>query len=349
MLRNHIIYSLFIILLALALLPSCEGREASCVTLCDVAVDITLTVPDVRSSVHANGSSATSDIPMCVLPDPGIDHGEWATDSWAEMVLFFVYNNGNVIHRTISNAKFMKTAQYTESNGYVNNSIFMTILTGHISHIYAVAFGDPQSSADIDASELTIDYVKNFTTVDLGMLSDGKARRNYLISLFSGVNSQGFDVDQSGAVGQRIHVVLNRLAAKVDIQYDLAKAYENAEFVEPSMSAISFNGFAQGFFFPDMKTVPDNTDNIVIDKLSSNIAKRNGRVVFYTLPGLRNSFSFDIDFSTAEQQKIVTYEAQFQDALKPTVWYKVNFNVSGASLPNIESGSNKVSLSLSKK
>ena len=160
-------------------------------------------------------------------------------------------------------------------------------------------------------------------------------------------------------------MVLGRLAAKIDIQWDAKGAYEKDEngkqkftdvkvqgftyHGEPAGQETTVSGSGYGRLFPTlyhknvspMVTVSGQTTFLN----TSEISKRNGRVYHYTFPDGTNppriTFQLDTEKEGTTGNKIynVTFDmSNLKDGFIPARWYKINARISGSKLgeePNI--------------
>ena len=159
-------------------------------------------------------------------------------------------------------------------------------------------------------------------------------------------------------------MVLGRLAAKIDIQWDAKGAYEKedgklkytnvkvTEFIyhgEPAGQETTVSGSGYGRLFPTlyhknvspMVSVSGQTSFLN----TSEISKRNGRVYHYTFPDgtypPRITFKLDTEKEGTTGNKIynVTFDmSKLKDGFIPARWYKINARISGSKLgeePNI--------------
>ena len=157
-------------------------------------------------------------------------------------------------------------------------------------------------------------------------------------------------------------MVLGRLAAKIDIQWDAKGAYEKEDgklkytnvkvqgftyHGEPADQETTVSGY--GRLFPTlyhknvspMVTVSGNTTFLN----TTEISKRNGRVYHYTFPDGTNppriTFQLDTEKEGTTGNKIynVTFDmSNLKDGFIPARWYKINARISGSKLgeePNI--------------
>ena len=158
-------------------------------------------------------------------------------------------------------------------------------------------------------------------------------------------------------------MVLGRLAAKIDIQWDAKGAYEKGEDGKQKFTNVKVQGFTYhgepagqettvsgyGRLFPtlyhqnvsSMVSVSGNTSFLN----TSEISKRNGRVYHYTFPDGTNppriTFQLDTEKEGTTGNKIyyVTFDmSNLKDGFIPARWYKINVKISGSQLreePNI--------------
>lgn len=154
-------------------------------------------------------------------------------------------------------------------------------------------------------------------------------------------------------------MVLGRLAAKIDIQWDAKGAYEKGEdgkqkftnvkvqgftyHGEPAGQETTVSGSGYGRLFPtlyhqnvsSMVSVSGNTSFLN----TSEISKRNGRVYHYTFPDGTNppriTFQLDTEKEGTTGNKIydVTFNmSNLKDGFIPARWYKINVRISGTQL-----------------
>lgn len=160
-------------------------------------------------------------------------------------------------------------------------------------------------------------------------------------------------------------MVLGRLAAKIDIQWDAKGAYEKDKDGKQKFTNVKVQGFTYhgepvdqeknvsgsgyGRLFPtlyhknvsSMASVSGNTTFLI----TSEISKRNGRVYHYTFPDGTNPphITFQLDTKEEGTAENKTYNVTFdmsnlKDGFIPARWYKINARISGSKLgeaPNI--------------
>ena len=154
-------------------------------------------------------------------------------------------------------------------------------------------------------------------------------------------------------------MVLGRLAAKIDIQWDAKGAYEKdkdgnlkytnvkvSQFTyhgEPANQESTISGSGKGRLFPTLyhqKVSPMTSVSGHTTFLNtSEISKRNGRVYHYTFPDGTNpprlTFLLDTEKEGTTGNKIynVTFDmSNLKDGFIPARWYKINVKISGTQL-----------------
>ena len=154
-------------------------------------------------------------------------------------------------------------------------------------------------------------------------------------------------------------MVLGRLAAKIDIQWDAKGAYEKdkdgnlkytkvkvSQFTyhgEPADQETTVSGSGNGRLFPTLYTSKTSVSGHTTFLNTSEISKRNGRVYHYTFPDGTNPPRLTFLLDTEKEGTSNTYNVTFdmsnlKDGFIPARWYKINVKISGSQLreePNI--------------
>ena len=161
-------------------------------------------------------------------------------------------------------------------------------------------------------------------------------------------------------------MVLGRLAAKIDIQWDAKGAYEKdkdgnlkytnvkvSQFTyhgEPANQESTISGSGNGRLFPTLYTLyhqevssRTSVSGHTTFVNTSEISKRNGRVYHYTFPDgaipPRLTFKLDTEKEGTTGKYNVTFDmSNLKDGFIPARWYKINVKISGTQLkgePNI--------------
>ena len=156
-------------------------------------------------------------------------------------------------------------------------------------------------------------------------------------------------------------MVLGRLAAKIDIQWDAKGAYEKdkdgkQKFTdvkvqgftyhgEPEEAESTISGSGKGRLFPTLYYQEVTSKTSVSGHTSfvntSEISKRNGRVYHYTFPDgtTKPRITSDIktkkDGATEEKSDKVTFDFKKRtESFNPAQWYKINVTIKGAKIGN---------------
>lgn len=156
-------------------------------------------------------------------------------------------------------------------------------------------------------------------------------------------------------------MVLGRLAAKIDIQWDAKGAYEKDEDGKQKFTDVKVQGFTyhgapeeaestisgsgKGRLFPTLYYQEVTSKTSVSGHTSfvntSEISKRNGRVYHYTFPDgtAKPRITFDIktkkDGETEEKSDKVTFDFKNRtESFNPAQWYKINVTIKGTQIGN---------------
>ena len=150
-------------------------------------------------------------------------------------------------------------------------------------------------------------------------------------------------------------MVLGRLAAKIDIQWDAKGAYEkdkdgNLKYTNVKVSQFTYHGEPKGTtkadagcgrLFPTLYHQEVSSRNSVSGHTTfvntSEISKRNGRVYHYTFPDgaipPRLTFLLDTEKDGTKKPYNVTFDmSNLKDGFIPARWYKINVKISGTQL-----------------
>ena len=152
-------------------------------------------------------------------------------------------------------------------------------------------------------------------------------------------------------------MVLGRLAAKIDIQWDAKGAYEkdkdgNLKYTNVKVSQFTYHGASadaessisgsgKGRLFPTLYHQEVSSRTSVSGHTTfvntSEISKRNGRVYHYTFPDgaipPRLTFLLDTEKDGTKKPYNVTFDmSNLKDGFIPARWYKINVKISGTQL-----------------
>jgi len=335
---------------------------------------------EVAFSISVPGSENASNATR--IPDPGTDTGEH--DDWDRLTVIIAYKQldmkRTVYYDTFTKDEFYSTnvVQHKETNSRLlpdsDNDGFhelMMVLPTGSCRIYGVTYTagkgfDPESELmkisddgkdhndDILNLQISNDYAGNdvskFVSVATGYAINTKD------------NSKDLQVSLNNIEEMRQYwrMQLNRLAAKVDIQWDAQSAYEkntetgNVQYTDVKINSFSFCGGAatagttdpnvdkgSGYLFPTLakeKNLPAISGKKDFIN-TSEISRRNGRVYHYTFPdGHTPKITFKLETTTTAStgnadKKTSTYTFDLKNvtegSLLPATWYKINVKVTG--------------------
>ena len=381
---NHITKYIFAIL-SLIMLAGCSGSEQGEERPKDtlVPISLTLSVPNDKSSTRVG--------------DPGGDTNDKV--DWDQLTIIIAYTekttgkdiydgsaNTMVYYDTFSKTEFESTkpvSHYTstlspaDTNGYHDYTIYLPPGT---CCVYGVTYSDGEGldleeelskipkdkkdhNADIYNLQISNDYacdktsntmdIAKFISVATGYATEvGVATNNRLIPV-------EFNSNTTSSTKRYWRMVLGRLAAKIDIQWDAKGTYEkdndgNLKYTnvkvtqftyhgEPAKQESTISGSGNGRLFPTLydKEVTSKTSvsGHTTFVNTSEISKRNGRVYHYTFPDGTNPprLTFQLDTKKEGTAENKTYNVTFdmsnlKDGFIPARWYKINVRISGTQL-----------------
>lgn len=301
------------------------------------------------------------------LGDPGtaVDEGE----EWDELAIIMAYTDDSQV--TLPNNKVQVTT--ISKNDFVNLPIYGNTNYRLLSidaqpgkvYIYGVTYSkdadnNPYSAiagcttnAEVQALTISNDYSKpeggtidyaQFVSVATGYYKE------------SGNGPAEFVIKEGGTgeIGSIPTMTLTRLAAKIDIQWDAADAYE-AGYTDVKVTGFTYKGTKYGRLFPNIASSnysAEKQDWTFYNTLE--ISQRNGRVYHYTFPDgtyIDGTTTTDgvtvpsVTFNISATQNGTTttdkpYTMNFQKALQKATWYKVNATIRGIT------GSGTITLSM---
>ena len=288
------------------------------------------------------------------MGDPGtaVDEGE----DWDELAIMVEYTG--VEYTGTSTKRLLKTISKTDFDNLPSldaegkiKIISLDVEEGEV-YIYGVTY---TSSASQSPEGVIGDWVNN-SGVAVSDLTISNAYANGDMAKFVSVATGFYDLDDLGNhTGTRQTysiksitdpdfsntiptIILTRLAAKIDIQWDAADAYE-AGYTDVKVTDFKYDsgnasvvGVGFGRLFPNLYT---GTDAIGGSKVfnTSEISQRNGRVYHYVFPDGVSKPS--VKFNISAKKTGVTpdpsadYTLTFKSALHKATWYKVNAWIKG--------------------
>ena len=323
----------------LLLLAACQKEE-------DVPAPYTETV-QLIISVPASASTRIGD------PGEPVDEGA----DWNQLAVILAYRDDSEVTLPGGSKVQVTTISKTEFENlpeYANNTKFKLLAIdaqpGEV-YIYGVTYSDDatnnpsldcKTNAEVQALTISNDYTKptDGTTIDYAKFVS--VATGYYKGDRTDNQPAEFTIQEGGTgqVGGTIPTMtLTRLAAKIDIQWDAADAYE-AGYTDVKVEKFSYNGTELGRLFPDITgiTISDNKKKSWTFYNTSEISQRNGRVYHYTFPDGEIKQATQTEASTPNvtfnitangTTNVYTYTINFKDALNQATWYKVNATIKG--------------------
>lgn len=329
---------------------------------------------EVAFSISVPGSENASDATR--IPDPGTDTGEH--DDWNRLTVIIAYTQLDM-KRTVYYDTFTKEEFYSNNvvqHQHTNSRLlpdsdndgyheFMMSLPIGKCRIYGVTYTDGKGFDPVgelnkikdDGKDHNGDIIKLQISNDYA--KDDGAKVAKFISVATGYaintkdNSEDLQVSLNNIEEMRQYwrIQLNRLAAKVDIQWDAQSAYEkntetgNVQYTDVKINSFSFCGGAtdqnvgagSGYLFPTLakeKNLPAISGKKDFIN-TSEISRRNGRVYHYTFPdGHTPKITFKLVTSTGvikDKESNYTFDLKnvTEGLLLPATWYKINVKVTG--------------------
>lgn len=385
---NHITKYIFAIL-SLIMLTGCSESEKNEVRPMDTLAPISLTL-----SVPADKTETR-------IGDPGEDTNDMVDwDRLTIIVAYKEKTQGDEIHdaapqkmvyyETYTKEEFDKKALVThatstlsgpDANGFRTYTMYLPLGT---CCVYGVTYSSGQGlDLEGELNKITEDgtngneHIYNLQISNDYAHKDGAVDIAKFISVATGYalkldsETQILTDEREIKVEQNINanintkqywrMVLGRLAAKIDIQWDAKGAYEKDEdskqkftdvkvqgftfHGEPEEAESTISGSGKGRLFPTLYYQEVTSKTPVSGHTSfvntSEISKRNGRVYHYTFPDgtAKPRITFDIktkkDGATEEKSDKVTFDFKNRtESFNPAQWYKINVTISGAKIGN---------------
>lgn len=303
--------------------------------------------PDVETVRLIISVPATSASTRMGDPGTAVDEGP----DWDRLAVILAYSdNSKVRTTTITQEQFNALPAY---NGNANFKLLAIDAEPGTVYIYGVTYSDaaynPSSAiagcttnAEVQALTISNAYSEDNGTIDYAKF----------VSVATGYYKESdndpakFEIKEGGTgeVGKIPTMTLTRLAAKIDIQWDAADAYDQG-YTDVKVTGFTYKGTKYGRLFPNIASSnysAEKQDWTFYNTLE--ISQRNGRVYHYTFPdgtyiyGTATadgvtvpSVTFNISAIPNGQTttNTYTYTLNFQSALQKATWYKVNAWIKG--------------------
>lgn len=379
---NHITKYIFAIL-SLIMLTGCSESEKNEVRPMDTLapISLTLSVPDDKTETR--------------IGDPGEDTNDMVDwDRLTVIVAYKEKTQGDEIHdaapqkmvyyETYTKEEFDRknlvthatsTLSGPDTNGFRTYTMYLPLGT---CCVYGVTYSNGEGlDLEGELNKITEDgtngneHIYNLQISNNYAHKDGAVDIAKFISVATGYalkldpETQILTDEREIKVEQNINanintkqywrMVLGRLAAKIDIQWDAKGAYEKGEDGKQKFTNVKVQGFTYhggpasgsgyGRLFPTLyyqevtpKTPVSGHTSFVN---TSEISKRNGRVYHYTFPDgtAKPRITFDIktkkDGATEEKSDKVTFDFKNRtESFNPAQWYKINVTIKGNQIGN---------------
>lgn len=288
------------------------------------------------------------------MGDPGtaVPEGE----DWDELAIMVEYTGTSTkrLLKTISKTDFDNLPSY-DVEGKIK-IISLDVEEGEV-YIYGVTY---TSSASQSPKSIIGDWVNKSNGIeDISDLTISNAYADGDMTKFVSVATGFYDLDDLGNhTGTRQTysiksitdpdfsntiptIILTRLAAKIDIQWDAADAYDKG-YTDVKVTGFTYDsgnasvvGVGFGRLFPDLYTGTDAIGGSKEFYNTSEISQRNGRVYHYVFPdGVsvpKVTFNISAKKTGETPDPSADYTLAFKSALQKATWYKVNATIKGVT------------------
>ena len=389
---NHITKYIFAIL-SLIMLAGCSESEKNEVRPMDTLapISLTLSVPDDKTNTRVGDPGADTndkvdwDRLTIIVAYKEKTQGDEIHDAAPQKMVYYdtytkeEFDRGKLVTHSTS------TLSGPDANGFRTYTMYLPLGT---CCVYGVTYSSGEGlnlesdldkikkdgqnhNSDIYNLQISNDYAKpsggttdiaKFISVATGYAL--KLDKNQLLTTDREVIVEK-NINADINTKQYWRMVLGRLAAKIDIQWDAKGAYEKDEdgkqkftdvkvqgftyHGEPEEAESTISGSGKGRLFPTLYhqevTSKTSVSGHTTFVNTSEISKRNGRVYHYTFPDGTNppriTFKLDTEKEGTTGNKIynVTFDmSKLKDGFIPARWYKINARISGSKLgeePNI--------------
>lgn len=318
-----------------------------CLTACGSSDDDGAPVADVETVQLIISVPATSAGTRMGDPGTAVDEGAEGAD-WDQLAVILAYTDDSkvtlpggsrVLVKTLSKSEFKNLLEY---NGNPNYRMFSVDAQPGTVYVYGVTYsanavkGPAEAiarcttNAEVQALTISNDYSKpEGGTIDYAQFI------SVATGYYKGESSTPATLEikegGTGQIGEIPTMTLTRLAAKIDIQWDAADAYE-AGYTGVGVTGFTYNGGEEGRLFPELSPASTTATKPWTFYNTSEISQRNGRVYHYTFPdGTTPSVTFNISAKKTgvSPDPSVNYTLKFPSALQKATWYKVNATIKG--------------------
>ncbi len=380
---NHITKYIFAIL-SLIMLAGCSESEKNEVRPMDTLapISLTLSVPDDKTNTRVGDPGADTndkvdwDRLTIIVAYKEKTQGDEIHDAAPQKMVYYdtytkeEFDRGKLVTHSTS------TLSGPDVNGFRTYTMYLPLGT---CCVYGVTYSNGEGlDLEGELNKITEDGTNGNEHIYNLQISNDYAHKNgaidvaKFISVATGyalkldsetqilTNEREIKVEQNINANintkQYWRMVLGRLAAKIDIQWDAKGAYEkdndgNLKYTNVKVTQFTYHGEPKGTtkadagcgrLFPTLyKEVTSKTSvsGHTTFVNTSEISKRNGRVYHYTFPDGTNSpritFQLDTEKEGTAGNKIynVTFDmSNLKDGFIPARWYKINVTIKGTQL-----------------
>lgn len=384
---NHITKYIFAIL-SLIMLAGCSESEKDEVRPMDTLapISLTLSVPADKTNTRIGDPGAdTNDkvdwdrLTIIVAYKEKTQGDEIHDAAPLKMVYYDTYTKDEFDRKTLV-PHATSTLSGPDANGFRTYTMYLPLGT---CYVYGVTYSNGEGlnlegmldgiakdgqnhDSDIYNLQISNDYAKpsggttdiaKFISVATGYAL--KLDKNQLLTTDREVIVEK-NINANINTKQYWRMVLGRLAAKIDIQWDAKGAYEKdkdgnlkytnvkvSQFTchgEPANQESTISGSGNGRLFPTLYTLyhqevssRTSVSGHTTFVNTSEISKRNGRVYHYTFPDgaipPRLTFKLDTEKEGTTGKYNVTFDmSNLKDGFIPARWYKINVTIKGTRL-----------------
>ena len=387
---NHITKYIFAIL-SLIMLAGCSESEKNEVRPMDTLapISLTLSVPDDKTKTRIGDPGAdTNDkvdwdrLTIIVAYKEKTQGNEIHDAAPQKMVYYDTYTKDEFDRKNLV-THATSTLSGPDANGFRTYTMYLPLGT---CCVYGVTYSSEQGlnleemldgiaedgqnhNSDIYDLQISNDYAKpsggttdiaKFISVATGYAV--KLDKNQLQTSDREVREVIVEKNINADINTKQYwrMVLGRLAAKIDIQWDAKGAYEkdndgNLKYTKVKVTQFTYHGeranqestisgSGNGRLFPTLYTLyhqevssRTSVSGHTTFVNTSEISKRNGRVYHYTFPDgaipPRLTFKLDTEKEGTTGKYNVTFDmSNLKDGFIPARWYKINVTIKGTKL-----------------
>lgn len=387
---NHITKYIFVIL-SLIMLAGCSESEKDEVRPMDTLapISLTLSVPADKTNTRVGDPGAdTNDkvdwdrLTIIVAYKEKAQGDEIIDGAPDKMVYYDTYTKEEFDRKTLV-THATSTLSGPDANGFRTYTMYLPLGT---CCVYGVTYSKDQGlnlekmldgiakdgknhNSDIYDLQISNDYAKpsggttdiaKFISVATGYAV--KLDKNQLQTSDREVREVIVEKNINADINTKQYwrMVLGRLAAKIDIQWDAKGAYEkdndgNLKYTKVKVTQFTYHGeranqestisgSGNGRLFPTLYTLyhqevssRTSVSGHTTFVNTSEISKRNGRVYHYTFPDgaipPRLTFKLDTEKEGTTGKYNVTFDmSNLKDGFIPARWYKINVTIKGTKL-----------------